>query len=323
MNMSEKLTALRKGRGWSQEDLAEQLDVSRQSVSKWESGASVPDLDRVIKLSELFGVTTDYLLRDVPEPDPTVQVQPAADELQPRAVSEAEADTYLALVAEESPRFARAVMTCVLSPVPLLALMAVKAFNPYVNEDPLAGVGIVILLIMVALAVRVFITGGMRLSPYDYLEKEPLSISPALQADVEARLAAHQSDFAAAITRGVTLCIISAVPLLLAAGFGLREYVILLTVCLLLVLVAVAVRGFVRVGMVRDSYCKLLQVGDYTIESKRRAPIAAIYWCAATAVYLAVSFITEDWGRTWIVWPVAGVLFGVVAAVTQIIAKKR
>lgn len=323
MNMSEKLTALRKGRGWSQEDLAEQLDVSRQSVSKWESGASVPDLDRVIKLSELFGVTTDYLLRDVPEPESLAQVPPVADEPQPRAVSEAEADTYLALVADEAPRHARAVMTCVLSPVPLLALMAVKAFNPYINEDPLAGVGIVILLIMVALAVRVFITGGVKLSPYEYLEKEPLRISPALQADVEARLAAHQPDFTAAITRGVTLCIVSAVPLLLAVGFGLREYIILLTVCLLLALVAVAVHGFVRVGMVRDSYCKLLQVGDYTIESKRRAPVAAIYWGIATACYLGASFITMDWGRTWIVWPIAGVLFGVVAAIQQILAKKR
>ena len=51
MTMAEKLIALRKQRGWSQEDLAEQLDVSRQSVSKWESGASLPDLDRVLNLS--------------------------------------------------------------------------------------------------------------------------------------------------------------------------------------------------------------------------------------------------------------------------------
>ena len=55
---------LRKKNGWSQEDLAERLDISRQSVSKWESGASIPDLERIVNMSQLFGVTTDYLLKD-------------------------------------------------------------------------------------------------------------------------------------------------------------------------------------------------------------------------------------------------------------------
>jgi len=61
---SEKLRELRKERGLSQEDLANKLDLSRQSVSKWELGVSMPDLDNVIKLSELFDVSIDYLLKD-------------------------------------------------------------------------------------------------------------------------------------------------------------------------------------------------------------------------------------------------------------------
>ena len=62
MSLGDKIAELRRQRGWSQENLAERLGVTRQSVSKWESGASVPDLDKIIGLSELFGVTTDYLL---------------------------------------------------------------------------------------------------------------------------------------------------------------------------------------------------------------------------------------------------------------------
>ena len=64
MILSEKIAMLRKRSGWSQEDLAERLDISRQSVSKWESGASIPDLERIVNMSQLFGVTTDYLLKD-------------------------------------------------------------------------------------------------------------------------------------------------------------------------------------------------------------------------------------------------------------------
>ena len=67
MNLAEKIMTLRKKRGWSQEELAMQLNISRQSVSKWESGASIPDLDKILKLSEIFDVTTDYLLKETEE----------------------------------------------------------------------------------------------------------------------------------------------------------------------------------------------------------------------------------------------------------------
>ena len=64
MILAEKIMEMRKKNGWSQEELAYQLGVSRQSVSKWESGASIPDLERILKLSEIFGVSTDYLLKE-------------------------------------------------------------------------------------------------------------------------------------------------------------------------------------------------------------------------------------------------------------------
>lgn len=64
MILADKIMKLRKQNGWSQEELAMQLGVSRQSVSKWESGTSIPDLERIIKLSQIFGVSTDYLIKD-------------------------------------------------------------------------------------------------------------------------------------------------------------------------------------------------------------------------------------------------------------------
>ena len=73
MTFSDKLIALRKKAGWSQEELAERLNVSRQSVSKWESAQSMPDIDKILQLSSLFSVTTDCLLKDTQD-DP----QPAA-----------------------------------------------------------------------------------------------------------------------------------------------------------------------------------------------------------------------------------------------------
>lgn len=69
MILAEKILELRKQNGWSQEELAEKLDVSRQSVSKWEGAQAVPDLDKVLQMGNLFGVSTDYLLKDEMEDD--------------------------------------------------------------------------------------------------------------------------------------------------------------------------------------------------------------------------------------------------------------
>lgn len=67
MKLFVKIQQLRKQNGMSQEKLAQLLGVSRQSVSKWESGQSLPEIDKIIQLSNIFEVTTDYLLKDVPE----------------------------------------------------------------------------------------------------------------------------------------------------------------------------------------------------------------------------------------------------------------
>lgn len=76
MTLAEKILSLRTARGMSQDDLAEKLEVSRQSVSKWETGQSTPDLDKIIKLADLFGVTVDELVREGERPQPPEPPQP-------------------------------------------------------------------------------------------------------------------------------------------------------------------------------------------------------------------------------------------------------
>lgn len=71
MNIGDKIYQLRKGKGYSQEELADLLGVTRQAVSKWELGTSTPELDSVVELAKLFGVTTDYLPTDAPQSQPT------------------------------------------------------------------------------------------------------------------------------------------------------------------------------------------------------------------------------------------------------------
>lgn len=65
MNMADRIQYLRKAKGLSQEELADKVGVSRQAVSKWESEQSTPDLEKIITMSELFEVTTDYILKGI------------------------------------------------------------------------------------------------------------------------------------------------------------------------------------------------------------------------------------------------------------------
>lgn len=95
MILADKIITLRKKAGWSQEELASQLGVTRQSVSKWEGAQSVPDLDKVVQMSRLFGVSTDYLLKDELEEEEFVESE--ADETPLRRVTMEQAARYLAL----------------------------------------------------------------------------------------------------------------------------------------------------------------------------------------------------------------------------------
>ena len=75
MNLSKKIYEMRKAHGLSQEQLAEKLCVSRQSVSKWESGESIPELERLVEISKVFNVTTDYLLKESEVDELTIRTE--------------------------------------------------------------------------------------------------------------------------------------------------------------------------------------------------------------------------------------------------------
>lgn len=80
MTFGEKLLKLRKEKGWTQEELASQIHISRQALSKWEQGTVLPDTENVLQLSKLFGVSTDYLLHDDFESDADIPAVKVAGE---------------------------------------------------------------------------------------------------------------------------------------------------------------------------------------------------------------------------------------------------
>ena len=125
----------------------------------------------------------------------------------------------------------------------------------------------------------------------------------------------------------MVLCIVAAIPLLVAACMDAPDAVCTSFVSLLLILVACGVYMIIRVGMIKGSYDILLQEGDYTISEKKLKKksdaLSGAYWCIATAIYLGWSFWTMRWDFTWIIWPVAGVLFAAVSGIFRAVMQNE
>lgn len=121
MIFADKVVQLRKKSGWSQEELAEKLNVTRQSVSKWEGAQSIPDLEKILQLAQIFGVSTDYLLKDeLAEAEYTE----SDDSSSVRRVSMEEANAFLQVKQATAGRIAFATFLCILSPICLFLLAA-------------------------------------------------------------------------------------------------------------------------------------------------------------------------------------------------------
>jgi len=352
MILAEKIAYLRKQKDWSQEELADQLEISRQSVSKWESAASIPELDKIIRMSAIFGVSTDFLLKDEYDID-VIQGEKQGEgsgmeELQGvdsqeglsgnkvRTLSLEEANTYLETVQKTCTPTAWGVMLCILSPICLLLLGGWAEMGVLsITENLAAGLGIVILLLMVAGAVALFITNGMKLQPYEYLERESIRLQYGVSGILEKQRNDVKQKYQKNLVIGVTLCILSVVPLMAAMGFdnGEEDIRMVYSLCLLLAVASIGVFLLVREGCIWDSYAKLLQEGDYSEEKKRNrrkvGPLVGAYWCLVTAVYLAVNFYHTSlgdnsyWKTSWPIWPVAALIFVVLLGIFRAVAQFR
>ncbi len=326
MILADKIIDLRKKNGWSQEELADMLDVSRQSVSKWESAQSVPDMQRLIRMSEIFGVTTDYLLKDNQEL--SVVSEPMADS-PVRTVGMEEANTFLSLKEISSRRIALGVLLCILSPIALIVLGGAQEYGLIPLTDLQAGgIGLVTLILLVGCAVALFVTIGLRMSPFEYLEKEPIDTLYGVDGMVRDRRERFQGTYTRQLTLGIVLCVLGVLPLFASMIFFKEEsFALVASIGAMLALIAVGAMLIVRVSIVWGSYQMLLQEGDYSRENKeelkRIVNFSSIYWCLVTAGYLAWSFITMRWDRTWIVWPVAAVAYAAVASIFKALHKKE
>ena len=331
MILADKIINLRKKNGWSQEELAEKLGVTRQSISKYEGAQSIPDLDKILKLSEIFGVTTDYLIKDELEEEEYVPSQMQENESESdrsvHKVTMEMANEYLQIIDWSAGKTAFATVLCILSPIVLLMLGAMSEMpNYHISENAAAGIGICVLIVLIAIAVTIFILCGMKTKKYEFMEKEDIETAYGVSGMVKEKRDAYHSPYVTQLVIGITCCICSVIPLFGTLAVSESDFYMVSAVCMLLALVAIGTYFIVRSAAKMNAMNQLLEEEDYTRqkkhENKKMSGPVMVYWLIATAIYLAWSFTTNDWDRTWIIWPVVGVLFPAFYAIVSGIRKK-
>ena len=325
MILADKIITLRKKAGWSQEELASQLGVTRQSVSKWEGAQSVPDLDKVVQMSRLFGVSTDYLLKDELEEEEFVESE--ADETPLRRVTMEQAAQYLALRRACAPKIALAVFLCIVSPIVLIFLSAMAdAGWGGISDDMATGIGVSVILAL----------------EFEFLEKEPFETEYGVSGMVRERRKAYEPTASRCTILGVVLCILAVVPLMLGVGLVSSDVAALLTrvapadvyaaaaVDALLLLVACGVGVLVWSGTCTGAMDQLLEEGDYTRRKKARSGVMStvtlIYWLSVTAIFLFYTFGPNGNGQmqySWFIWAVGGVLYAAAMGIVSLVLRHK
>ena len=330
MILADKIMTLRKKAGWSQEELAARLNISRQSVSKWEGAQSIPDMDKVVQMSRLFGVTTDFLLKDELEIEEHTQSEPM-DEPPLRRVTMEEASAYLALRRAAAPKMALATFLCIISPVALLILAAMSEVSRFgISENAASGIGLCGLLVLVAIGVALFLTCSAKVRDFAFLEEEPFETQYGVSGMVKERMQDFANTYSRLNITGTVLCILSAVPLFVSMCMETSDVVYVAAVCLLLIIAGIGCVAFTYGGTIHASMERLLEEGDYTRQQKSRrgvkGAISTIYWLLVTAIFMWYTFGPSGNGQarySWFIWAIAGVLYAAVMLVVNLIQRSR
>lgn len=282
MKFSENLVKLRKEQGWSQEQLAERLEVTRQTIYKWESGQSYPEMDRLMLLSELFHCTIDDLIK----------VGINTDTLQKKKEYDAFYNKYAKVIAIG--------VGLILFGVSMMFLL----FGLFGEVSYLFPVMALLLCVLIAVAIFIY---------YGTQEEEFKKTIPADANYYDANeKRAFSKKMGLAMTIAVSLIFVGIILFVSLVEFAFDNPFYPLTLLMLLISIAVCI--MVYYGMLSD---KLKMEPKPKKQSAIVEKLNSIIMMVATVVFLLLGFLQGAWHPAWVAFPIGGILCGIVSVVFQ------
>ncbi len=323
MILADKIIKLRKQFGWSQEELAEKMNISRQSVSKWESTNSIPDINRIIMLADIFDVSTDFLLKDDVEEFESLSGGTEPGIIQ---ISLEQALKYVENKVEVSSLVTKGVVLCVCSVIPLFFFLAMAETNRLkVTSDVAAWIGVVTILVMISIGISFFIRTNQYESDIAPIENEAFELAYGVHSVFKEKLQKFRTTYNLRLSLGIFMFIFSFVPLMSVSMFFSGADIILMMLIVLILMIATGIYIVAPVSAKYDAYSNILKDSSKETEkskrTKRAEKLAAFYWPLLVAIYLGWSLWTMDWGVTWIIWPVGAVFFAALVGLMELLDK--
>ena len=296
MSLSENLQNLRKMKNMSQEELAEKLNVSRQAVSKWESGNGYPETEKIISICEVFDCSMDELVKGKITED-----------------IKSEKNEYDTVVNKVAKNIALGVFAILIGVTILLTLIGLAPSNE--AEDQYALVGVIAILISVVIAVPVFIINGTMED--DFKKRNPKIANIYTQDEV----IKNKNKYTKVLAGGIGLILMGVVVMMSLMALKVFGEESVLPVAVLMLFIAAGVLLLIYAGKEIDKYDIEKYNRENTEEYKKRqdlvGKICGTIMLVATIIFLLWGFIGGQWYINWVVYPVGGILCGIVGTVLE------
>ena len=287
MEFHDKLKQLRKKQQISQEELAHQLNVSRQAVSKWESGQGFPETDKLLMIGNVFGVSLDYLLKDN---HGTADSEPEAGYY----VSREMVQGYLEMKKHSAKHIAMGV-----------ALMVLSISFTMLFED---AIGTFLFFLGIAIGIAILILQGFRDKRYEAVEKQPLLFDEGFIRAFQSECHSERKRYGIYIVVGI-MAIVLSYPLnvLIEDILDLpAQYEALYPIFWAFGIAILIINGSAIISV--DVILKNREHMEELNQEKRFSWIFGIGFLVAISVFITMGFITDDWSSGWIVFPIAALL---------------
>lgn len=231
--------------------------------------------------------------------------------------SHEEANQYLEDHQKFGQKIGLGVAILILSPILVLLLGTYHEQFLEGTNDRFVLLGVIALLVMVMIAIAMFILNAMGYSHLEVAEKNLISLDKPTREAIEKEQTAYKMPFAKKLVSATILIFVGIIMIILfGVLFPEESFYQGISVAAFLLLIAIAVYLFITAGMRHSAYLKLLNEGEYSragiTKSKKSNALASVYWLFVVAGYLAWSFLANAWHISWIVFPIAGVLYAAI-----------
>ncbi len=285
MNFGENLQTLRKLKNYSQEDLAAKLQVSRQAVSKWESGTGYPETEKLISICDLFDCSMDELIKGKISVD-----------------SNSEKEVYDSFMNKFSKSISLAIKLILIGTTLFLTILGFNVNNM---------LGIVVWLIFVVFSVPIFIVRGIEME--NFKSKYSKLSNFYSQEEIDN----YNNKFSKMIALSISIILVGVVVFMTIIALKIFNENSTFPVSILMCFVTIAVPLLVNTGIQKDKYDIEKYNRENSIGSKKEldkvGKYCGIVMLIATIIYLLISFIFNIWEISWIVYPVGGILCGIIS----------